>query len=117
MDPFLLLLRRGAKGAKYGLRVRPKCSLTLDLSSRSALEAVQAFLDLEDKIPAIEHIEWGVNDSKEGASKGMTHTFTLTFKDDHGREVYLFHEAHIALVNKIGPIIGDVLVMDYWTAE
>lgn len=80
-------------------------------------EAVQAFLDLEDKIPAIEHIEWGVNDSKEGASKGMTHTFTLTFKDDHGREVYLFHEAHIALVNKIGPIIGDVLVMDYWTAE
>lgn len=88
-----------------------------DATPAQVKEAVQAFLDLEDKIPAIEHIEWGVNDSKEGASKGMTHTFTLTFKDDHGREVYLFHEAHIALVNKIGPIIGDVLVMDYWTAE
>lgn len=80
-------------------------------------EAVQVFLDLKNEIPEIEHIEWGVNDSKEGASKGLTHCFTLTFKDDHGREVYLFHEAHIALVNKIGPIIGDVLVMDYWTAE
>ena len=88
-----------------------------DATPAQVQEAVQAFLDLEDKIPAIEHIEWGVNDSKEGASKGMTHTFTLTFNDAHGREVYLFHEAHIALVNKIGPIIGDVLVMDYWTAE
>lgn len=80
-------------------------------------EAVQLFLDLKNQIPEIEHIEWGVNDSKEGASKGLTHTFTLTFKDDHGREIYLFHEAHIALVNKIGPIIDDVLVMDYWTIK
>ena len=80
-------------------------------------EAVKAFEDLKKEIPEIERIEWGVNDSKEGASKGLTHTFTLTFNDDHGREIYLFHEAHIALVNKIGPIIGDVLVMDYWTEE
>lgn len=80
-------------------------------------EAVQIFLDLKNEIPEIEHIEWGVNDSKEGASKGLTHTFTLTFTDDHGREIYLFDEAHIALVNKIGPIIADVLVMDYWTEE
>lgn len=88
-----------------------------DATEAQVNEAVQIFLDLKNEIPEIEHIEWGVNDSKEGASKGLTHTFTLTFKDDHGREVYLFHEAHIALVNKIGPIIGDVLVMDYWAEE
>jgi hypothetical protein len=80
-------------------------------------EAVTVFENLKNDIPEIERIEWGVNDSKEGASKGLTHTFTLTFKDDHAREIYLFHEAHIALVNKIGPIIADVLVMDYWTEE
>ncbi|WP_341227898.1 Dabb family protein [uncultured Arcticibacterium sp.] len=80
-------------------------------------EAVQAFLNLKNEIPEIEHIEWGVNDSKEGASKGLTHVFNLTFKDDHGREIYLFHEAHIRLVGKIGPIIADVLVMDYWTEK
>ena len=80
-------------------------------------EAVTVFENLKNEIPEIEKIEWGVNDSKEGASKGLTHTFTLTFKDDHAREIYLFHEAHIALVNKIGPIIADVLVMDYWTEE
>ena len=80
-------------------------------------EAVKAFENIKNEIPEIEHLEWGVNDSKEGASKGLTHTFTLTFNDDNGREIYLFHEAHIALVNKIGPIIGDVLVMDYWTEK
>ncbi|MGB5666504.1 MAG: Dabb family protein, partial [Maribacter sp.] len=79
--------------------------------------AVKTFLDLKNEIPEIEHLEWGLNDSKEGASKGFTHTFTLTFKDDHAREIYLFHEAHIALVTKIGPLIGDVLVMDYWAEE
>ena len=80
-------------------------------------EAVKAFENLKNEIPEIEHIEWGVNDSKEGASKGLTHTFTLTFNDDNAREIYLFHEAHITLINKIGPIIGDVLVMDYWTED
>jgi 6-phosphogluconolactonase (cycloisomerase 2 family) len=78
-------------------------------------EAVKAFLNLKNEIPEIEKIEWGVNDSKEGASKGLTHCFMLTFKNDHGREIYLFHQAHIALVNQIGPLIADVLVMDYWT--
>lgn len=86
-----------------------------DATPKQVDEAVQAFLDLKNKIPEIERIEWGVNDSKEGASKGLTHVFNLTFKDDHGREIYLFHKAHISLVSKIGPIIADVLVMDYWT--
>ena len=85
-----------------------------DATQAQVDEAVQIFLDLKNKIPEIEHIEWGMNDSKEGVSKGLTHTFTLTFIDDHDREVYLFHEAHIELENKIGPIIDDLLVMDYW---
>lgn len=80
-------------------------------------EAVKTFLDLKEKIPAIADLEWGVNDSTEGHSDGFTHTFTLTFNDDHAREVYLFHEEHLKLVNKVGPIIGGVLVMDYWTKK
>ncbi|TXF90327.1 beta-propeller fold lactonase family protein [Neolewinella aurantiaca] len=77
--------------------------------------AVAMFVDLKDKIPGITDIEWGVNDSTEGASKGFTHSFVLTFKDEHAREIYLFHKAHLDLVSKIGPIIADVFVMDYWT--
>jgi len=104
---------RGSKVLRHIVNLKYKEGAT----EAQVNEAVQTFLDLKNEIPEIERIEWGVNDSKEGASKGLTHTFTLTFKDDHGREIYLFDEAHIALVNKIGPIIADVLVMDYWTEE
>lgn len=78
-------------------------------------EAVQTFLNLKKEIPEIVDIEWGVNDSTEGHSNGLTHCFTLTFNDEHAREIYLFHKAHLDLVSKVGPIIGDVLVVDYWT--
>lgn len=77
--------------------------------------AVKMFLDLKDKIDIIADLEWGVNDSEENHSDGFTHTFTLTFKDDNAREIYLFHPEHLKLVKKVGPIIGGVLVMDYWT--
>ncbi len=79
--------------------------------------AVQAFLDLEHKIPAIIGFEWGVNNSPEGKSKAFTHCFTLTFKDEDGREDYLEHPAHLALLDQVGPLIADVLVMDYWGDE
>lgn len=78
-------------------------------------KAVQTFLDLEKTIPEIVSIEWGENDSTEGHSDGFTHTFLITFNDEHGREKYLFHKTHLDLVKKVGPIIGGVLVMDYWT--
>ncbi|WP_139959354.1 Dabb family protein [Flavicella sediminum] len=77
--------------------------------------AVKAFANLKNEIPEIANLEWGVNDSTEGHSKGLTHCFTLTFKNEHAREIYLFHKAHLAMVGKIGPIIADVLVLDYWT--
>ncbi len=78
-------------------------------------EAIKTFINLKNEIPEIANIEWGVNDSTEGNSKGLTHCFTLTFPNVHAREIYLFHKAHLDLVHKIGPIIADVLVVDYWT--
>jgi len=86
-----------------------------DATEQQITEAEEAFVNLRNEIPEIANIEWGINDSEEGASKGFTHTFTLTFNDEHGREIYLFHKAHLDLVSKIGPIIEDVFVMDYWT--
>ncbi|WP_298475406.1 Dabb family protein [uncultured Maribacter sp.] len=80
-------------------------------------DAIKTFLNLKNEIPEIANIEWGLNDSSEGHSKGLTHCFTLTFKNEHAREIYLFHKAHLDLVSKIGPIIGDVLVLDYWAEK
>ncbi|TGV02832.1 Dabb family protein [Flavivirga rizhaonensis] len=86
-----------------------------DATEKQINDAVKAFENLKNKIPEIAGFEWGINDSTEGHSKGLTHCFTLTFNDEHAREIYLFHKAHLDLVSKIGPIIDDVLVLDYWT--
>lgn len=80
-------------------------------------EAETKFDNLKNEIPEILNLEWGVNDSTEGHSKGFTHTFTLTFSNEHSREIYLFHKEHQALVKKIGPLLEDVLVMDYWVKK
>ena len=89
----------------------------VDATEQQIGEAENAFVNLKNEIPEIAEIEWGINDSEEGHSKGFTHSFTLTFNDEHGREIYLFHKAHLDLVSKVGPIIEDVFVMDYWTTD
>lgn len=80
-------------------------------------EAVKTFVDLKNEIPEIADLEWGPNESTEGHSHGFDYSFTLTFENEHALEIYLFHKAHLDLVSKVGPIIADVLVMDYWTEK
>lgn len=88
-----------------------------DASKAQIDEAVTTFINLKNEIPEIANVEWGINNSTEGASKGFTHCFTLTFNNEHTREIYLFHKAHLDLISKVGPIIEDVFVMDYWTKK
>ncbi|MEM9328589.1 MAG: Dabb family protein, partial [Bacteroidota bacterium] len=76
--------------------------------------AVDDFIKLQELIPEITDLEWGVNNSEEGHSKGFTHTFILTFTSKEALEVYLKHPDHLALVEKSGPLFADVFVMDYW---
>ena len=80
-------------------------------------EAVQAFVNLQNEIPEIANFEWGENDSTEGHTKGLTHTFVITFKDENAREQYLFHKAHLNLLKNYAQFFGDAVVMDYWTEE
>ncbi|MDN5215622.1 Dabb family protein [Fulvivirgaceae bacterium BMA12] len=80
-------------------------------------EAVLNFENLPTKIPEIMDFEWGINNSTEGHSKGFTHCFTLTFKDESTRDIYLKHKDHLAFVDKIGLLLADVFVMDYLTGD
>ena len=86
-----------------------------DATTKQIDEAVKAFEDLEKKIPEIIDFEWGVNNSKEGKSKGFTHSFMLSFRNEETLDIYLKHPDHLALVAKVGPLLDDVFVMDYWT--
>ena len=72
------------------------------------------FASLAEKIPAIHSFEWGINNSPEGLSKGLTHCFLVTFASEEGRQVYLPHPDHQAFVKFIGPYVEDVTVVDYW---
>lgn len=81
-------------------------------------EQVKAVVDslgaLPKKIDSIIGYEHGLNNSNEGRSKGFTHCFTITFKDEAGRDKYLPHPAHDEFVKGALPIIEDVLVVDYF---
>lgn len=78
---------------------------------------VDAFAALEKKIPQIKSFEWGVNNSPEKLNKGFTHTFFLTFKTEQDRETYLVHPDHKEFGKLLGPVLGDVMVVDYWAKK
>ena len=73
-----------------------------------------AFRALKSKIPQIAALEWGINNSPEQKNKGFTHCFVLTFKSDEDRQAYLPHPAHKAFGQVLGPVLDDVLVIDFW---
>lgn len=78
-------------------------------------DVVDAFRALKTKIPEIRAFEWGTNNSPEKLDKGFTHCFILTFHSEKDREIYLPHPDHKAFGSKLGPILEDVFVIDYWT--
>jgi hypothetical protein len=75
---------------------------------------VKAFKDLPLKIETIRGFEWGLNNSPENINKGFTHCFLLTFHSEADRATYLPHPDHKAFGGILGPILEDVLVVDYW---
>ena len=81
------------------------------------MEIEEAFKALPSKIPQIVSLEWGLNNSPEGLNKGFTHCFFLTFKSEADRAIYLPHPDHKAFGNLLGPVLDDVLVVDYWTRK
>lgn len=80
-------------------------------------KAKDAFVSLPNKIPEIKDFEWGINNSPEGLDKGFTHCFFLTFNSEEDRAIYLPHPDHKAFAALLGPILEDVLVLDYWTGN
>lgn len=76
-------------------------------------EVEDAFRDLKKKIKEIQSYEWGTNISPEKLNKGFTHAFVLTFRNEQDRDAYLVHPDHKAFGARLGPILGDVFVIDF----
>lgn len=77
----------------------------------------EEFAGLPKKISVIHSYEWGVNNSPEGLSHGLTHCFFVTFLSEEDRAIYLPHPAHKRFVEYIGPYVESVTVVDYWTSS
>ena len=80
-------------------------------------EVEDAFRALKTKIPQIEKLQWGMNNSPEGLNKGFTHCWILTFRSTEDRDAYLKHPDHVAFGKMLGPVLGDVFVIDFWAKE
>ena len=74
----------------------------------------QSFAVLKEKIPGIVSLKWGTNVSPEKHDKGFTHCFVLTFATEKDRDAYLIHDDHKAFGKGLGPVLGDVFVIDFW---
>jgi hypothetical protein len=76
-----------------------------------------AFRDLKKKIKTVQTLEWGTNISPEKHDKGFTHGFILSFKTEKDRDTYLEHPEHKAFGKLLGPVLGDVFVIDFWAEK
>jgi hypothetical protein len=77
----------------------------------------EAFAALKTKIPGITSLHWGTNVSPEKRDHGFSHCFVLTFANEKDRDGYLVHPAHKAFGALLGPILGDVMVIDFVDKE
>lgn len=74
----------------------------------------EAFAALKEKVPGISALTWGTNVSPENHAKGFTHCFILAFNSAKDRDAYLVHPEHRAFGKVLGPVMGDVFVIDFW---
>jgi hypothetical protein len=86
-------------------------------SEADVQKVVDAFRGLPSKISEIADFEYGVNNSPEGLTGGLTHCFLVTFKSEADRAAYLPHPAHQAFVDVLKPHLEKVTVIDYWAKQ
>ena len=84
-----------------------------DADAAAIDEVVSMFLELEDKIEGVTHIDGGKNNSPESHDKGFTHGFVVSMTGPEILQSYGPHPAHQALVEKLKPIMKEVRVIDF----
>ncbi|MCD8535037.1 MAG: Dabb family protein [Verrucomicrobia bacterium] len=79
----------------------------------STARIIERFRQLEQSIPVVRSLKYGLNHSPEGLNKNCTHGFILTFGNESDRDQYLAHPDHEAFVQFVKPHIQDVFVFDF----
>jgi Stress responsive A/B Barrel Domain len=107
-----------AAGAKKGKLRHVVAFKFKDTATPADIKKVEtAFRDLKKKIKEIKSYEWGINNSTEGHNKGCTHGFILTFNNEKDRDAYLVHPDHKEFGKLVGPLLGEVFVIDFFAQD
>jgi hypothetical protein len=79
-------------------------------------EVEKAFAGLKTQLPElIRDFEFGINNSPESLSDGLTHCFLVSFASEKDREAYLPHPIHQAFVENFAKkYVDKAVVIDYW---
>ena len=116
LSVFLPAARAAEPGAKSGKLFHVVSLKFKPSATKEQIKAVEdAFVALKQKIPGITSLDWGTNVSPEKHDKGFTHCFVLSFASEKDRDAYLPHPAHKAFGKMLGPILDDVMVIDFWS--
>jgi len=116
LSVFLPAARAAEPGAKSGKLFHVVSLKFKPSATKEQIKAVEdAFVALKEKIPGITSLDWGTNVSPEKHDKGFTHCFVLSFASEKDRDAYLPHPAHKAFGKMLGPILDDVMVIDFWS--
>lgn len=86
-------------------------------SSDSISKIITFFKALPSKIDLIKDFEYGLNNSPENLTNGLTHCFLLSFKSEADRDAYLIHPAHKAFGAQLKPRPDYITVLDYWVTK
>ena len=86
-----------------------------DGTSKDDIKKIEdAFRALKTKIPQVQKLTWGLNNSPEGFNKGFTHAWILTFNSEEDRNAYLAHPDHKEFGKLLAPYLADAFVFDFW---
>lgn len=72
-----------------------------------------AFAALQRQVSGLLHYQAGPNNLSRDLNDGFTHGYLLTFIHERARNDYLPHPAHKAFGGLVGPLLEDVLVLDF----
>ena len=84
-----------------------------DVTAAAENEIWRLLEQLPQQISGIVDFSGGENTSQEGFSKGFTHSFVMTFSDAAARDAYIVDPIHVAVAQKLVPLLDDLVVCDH----
>jgi len=86
-----------------------------DVTQEQKTKVSAWFLRLKSEIPEIQNLEGGTDIKPAG--KKFSQCFIVTLKNEQDLDTYGSHPKHKAFSAFVDPLLEEVMVVDFWSAE